>query len=115
MAQLTMAGKFADKDVTVEIQDESGRLGTIHGSITYLGKKRPISGRRIMGRAGFLTFDDSRFGDNGSGYVAWYPSYARTVDIRDRNQTETDQIAIYFRFADGSTATGIHKVLKRLP
>lgn len=115
LSGLTLAGKFGDKDATLELEGDPGRTGNIFGSLTYLGKRVSLSGKRIMGRAGFHTFDDSRFGVNGIGYAVWTPTADRAVDIRNGIATQTDQVEVFFRLGDGSTATGVHKVLRRIP
>lgn len=111
---LSVGGRFGDKDVTLEVDDSPGRVGEIHGSLTYLGKRYSISGRRIMGRAGFLTFDDAFLGKNGIGYIVWAPTPDRAVSIRDKSSDQTDQVELRFSVPK-ATATQVTKTLRRLP
>ena len=115
MDRLTLAGSFADKDLTVTWDGESGRVGTLRGSLTYLGKKYSVAGRRVMGRAAFNLYDDSRRGVKGVGYTVSAPSPDRTSLLVNRDSDVTDQIDVAFGLEDGSTARGIHKTLKRSP
>ena len=110
---LDLTGKFADKDLTVESEGGSGRVGTVSGHLTYLGKRYSFAGKRVMGRAAIALFDDARFGLKGTGYLAWSPSSDRLSDIGQGNSKTTDQIAAFFTLVDGSVNTGIHKTLKR--
>lgn len=110
----SLAGKYGDKDLSIEIQDPTGRTSDIQGTLSYLGAKRVFHGRRIMGRAGFVTFVDSRFGVNGGGYIVWSPSRDLIPKIRDRQATETDRITVHLDLANGDTAAGVNKVLPRI-
>ena len=68
-----------------------------------------------MGRAGFVAFDDSRFGRKGQGYVVWSPSPPRAGHIRSGDSTTTDQLSVFLRLDDGSTVNGTTHTLKRVP
>lgn len=86
----------------------------MNGSITYLGKKFRVKGERRGMRAAITLIDPSLTQRSGAGYVVWSPTPDRTSQILNRDSTETDQIKVFFRLSDGSTAAGIHKTLKRL-
>lgn len=111
----SLAGKYGDRDLQVEIADPAGRTSSFTGTLTYLGQKRVFSGRRIMGRAGFVTFVTSRLGSNGNGFIVWTPSTDRLIKMRDHNSTDTDRITIRINLAGAGTAAGVDKVLPRLP
>ena len=110
LRDVSMTGKFADKDTTLDIESDDANPGKIKGTLAYLGRTVNVSGERRVTRSTLRLRDPSRSQTVGSGYVLWDPSSDRATDIRDRKSSVTDRLTIYFKFDDG---LGIHKTLKR--
>lgn len=115
VAQLSLAGKYGDGEMTLEIADSLGSGGEIRGSGTYLGKAFSLVGIRALGRAAFRTFGESTTGDTGSGSLVWSPTIDGARNLRDHATDQTDGITVSVRFADGGEGVGVRKRLKRLP